>query len=111
MKRVDISDPDLNAMHLLTSAAPGLSMLSSPEPALGYVIVTVLVEHESSVTTIKPLGSVVTFASVAFLGAGERVGILHKHQRCKKILTVALQSNKVKTAIGPAVDRRTNSYA
>ena len=69
-------DPDLNARHLFNKAAPCSSIISSLDPAFGYVIVTVLVLLEASVTTFKPLGRVVTDAEGAFAGVGFKEGSL-----------------------------------
>ena len=71
-----MSEPDLKAKHLLNKAAPCSSTISSLEPALGYVMVTVLVLLDASVTTFNPLGSVVTEAEGADEGVGDKEGSL-----------------------------------
>ena len=77
MTKLDMPDPDLKARQRLTSAAPCSSNISSADPAFGYVMVTVLVLHAPSVTTVSPLGSVVTEADVALAFSGDRLGRLH----------------------------------
>ena len=69
-------EPDLKFMHLFTNAAPCSSKLSPAEPALGYVIMTVELTHESSVATVNPLGKVLTDTDVALAGWGVGVGKL-----------------------------------
>lgn len=60
------------------SAAPDSSKLSEEDPPLGYVMVTVDVEQASSVTTMSPLGSVLTEALLALAGSGLVVGRLQE---------------------------------
>lgn len=68
-------DPDLNAMHLLASAAPASYLLSEEDPAEGKVKVTVEVVDASSVTMVKPLGRVVMLGVDAVALVGEVDGM------------------------------------
>ncbi len=60
----------------MARAAPPSEGCSLEEPALGKVRVTVLEREASSVTTVRPDGSVVTEEELDCLGAGEVAGIL-----------------------------------
>lgn len=48
---------------------------------MGYVIVTVLVPLEASVTTFNPLARVVTEAEGTVAGVGDKEGSLHDQQQ------------------------------
>lgn len=74
--RDDTSEPDLNAMHLLSNAAPCSPTVSLADPAPGKVSDTVDVEAAFSVTTVSPFGSAVTEAVLAFVGVGVPAGTL-----------------------------------
>jgi hypothetical protein len=81
---VDNPDPLLNAKHLLIRAAPSSPNISEPDPALGYVMVTVDVEQASSVTTINPLGRVLTDALLALAACGDNDGRLMCYEKKTK---------------------------
>lgn len=69
---VDFPDPDLNAKHLFTRAAPLSDTLSEDEPADGNVSTAVDVELLVSVMIVNPLGSLLMLA----VEAVEAVGVV-----------------------------------
>ena len=60
-------------------------MASLFDPAFGKVKATVVVDAESSVTTVTPLGRVVTETLLALLGCGDVKGILERAREVKYI--------------------------
>ena len=83
--REETPDPDLKAMHLLSKAAPCSPKVSLADPAPGKVRDTVEVEAASSVTMVRPFGSAVTEAELAFPGLGEPAGTLKCHTKRKTV--------------------------